>query len=494
MRILSGVWFAVLLPFIPQQGIINDPVLAKYHEAMAAATTEGLPSLVRKLESIASESSSSPFTPGVQETIQVIALLHPGIVSDQAARMQAIRAQAGTNPEMAKILKRLEILRAYYAAASQGRSESATAALSDPVFQGSLLGMQALADAALRARNYSRAESLAMQVIEADPYSPLLANAYVILGLCDAYQGRAQAAARRFQSALAVSPLPTLCGDTQDFLFTISRFARATPAPAGEILYEMSATRLTGTQGLKDPRSLIFADGKFILIDREQILSLSADGNILETKAGRKLEDVAVAGSAKTYYLADDAIDLGTGNLTPVSLAVGGKAKALKKLRSLAVDDHGDVYLLDQDVGLLRGSPTARGTLDLTSVSPARGQLIRIDRRGNLYLLAAGQRSIMILSRDGKQLTSVSPSSTTGKEPTIQYFALDSLNHLYILDSSSIQILAINDGSAGLAQTKIRVIPLDQRPQFKNLRVIGVTSTGDVAVTGKNEDTWVLYR
>jgi tetratricopeptide (TPR) repeat protein len=405
-----------------------------------------------------------------------------------------MRAQAGANSEMATIVKRLEILAAYYAAASRGRSESATAALSDAVFQGSFLGTLALADAALRARNYSRAEGLAMQVIEADPYSPLLANAYVILGLCEAYQGRAQAAARRFQSALAVSPLPTPYGETQDLLVAISRFARATSAPAGEISYEMSAARLKVTQGLKDPRSLIFTDGKFILIDREQILSLSADGNILETKSGRKLEDVAAAGPAVTYYLADDAIDLGTGSLTPVSLTVGGKAKALKKLRSLAVDDRGDVYLLDQDAGLLRGSPTAKGTLDLTSVSPARGQLIRIDRRGNLYLLAAGQRSIIVLSRDGKQLTSVSPAWTTGKEPTIQYFALDSLNHLYILDSSSIQILAVNDGNAGLAQTKVGVMPLDQRPQFKNLKVIGVTSTGDVAVTGKNEDTWVLYR
>jgi len=484
----------IVLPLLFDQALAQDRVQVQYYEAMASGSAEGLPALVRKLDAAASAFPTAAFTPRLHEIIQMIALLHPGSVPDQAARFQAVKAQAAANPALARVLRRLEILQEYYAAAAKGRPESAAAGLSEGVFEGSVLGMQALADAALRTRDYAKAGAMAEQIIEADPYSPLLANAYVILGFCDMYRGNSPAAARHFQRAMAVSPLPTIYGNTREYLSAIYRFARPSPAAIGEVFDEVTAAKIAGIQGLKDPRALLFHQDQFFLVDREQIITLAPDGKVVEAKPARKIEDLAISVGGKFYYLADDAIDLGTGTLTPLSATIAGKPKMLKKLRSLAVDERGDIFLLDQDAGLFTGTPNATGTLTLTAVAPVRGRLVKVDRRGNLYILTQDQRSITVLSRDGKQLASLAPASSTGKEPSIEYFALDALNHIYILDSTSIQIYAINEGSAGLEGVKAGVILLDPRPQYKNLRVLAVSATGEMAVTGKNEDNWVLFR
>ncbi len=504
MAVFPCSFLAILLPFLLRQGMVQDQVQAQFYEAMAAASSDGLPALVRKLDIIAGASPSSSFTPYVHETIHAIALLHPGTVADQAARLQALKAQGAGNPDLARVVKRIEILQAYYSAATRGHPESATAALTDPVFEGSLLGAQALADAALRAKDYTQAETLTQQIIEADPYSPLLANAHVILGLSAAFRGDAKAAVRYFEHALAVSPLPTIYGNTQDYVLAIYRFARSSPLAVGDFYDEISAARLAGTSGLKDPQALVFNDGKFNLLDKEQTLIVSPEGKVLDTRTGRKLVDIASVAAGKLYSLTEDGIDLATGNLRTLSVSVDGTPRPLKRLRSLAVDGRGDVYLLDQDVGLLRGSPTEGGALALTSLAPIKGRLIRIDSRGYLYVLAADGKSIQILSGEGKQLTGVTPAPTAGKETAIEYFALDSLNHLYVLnttlvlllipDANSIQIFSMNDGSGSLDAQRISTIPLEPKPQYRNLKVLGITASGEIVATGKNEDTWVYIR
>jgi hypothetical protein len=306
--------------------------------------------------------------------------------------------------------------------------------------------------------------------------------------------GNRLSAAHHFQRALTVSPLPTVYGRTEDLLSALSRLIRPTPGPVGEIFDEMATVRIGGPAGLKEPHTLLFADGKFILGDREQILGVSPDGRVLETKTARNLEDIAAGPSGKYYYLADDSVDLGTGSLVRMSVAVAGRQRALGRLRSLAVHPDGDVYFLDQDLGLFRG-PRSNPT-SLVSISPMRGRLLRIDDRGNLFLLNLDQRSISVLSADGKPLTTISTGITGSRESSIEYFALDKFSNLYVLDSgnASVHVFAIKDTGAGLEKERLATVPLEPRPHHKNLKVIAVSPTGEVAVTGRNEDTWVLYR
>jgi hypothetical protein len=493
MGAISGLALFFVMPFFMQMGTVQDAVQAQYYEAMSTAAADGLPAFVRKLDQIAAASPAAPFTPRIQEMIQVVGLLHPGSVPDRAARMQAMKTQASANPAITKILRRVETLDQYYAAAAKGKPESAVATLSEAVFEDSPFGTLALADAALRMHDYSKAETLSLQLIESNPYSPLLANAYVILGFCDTYRGNAAGAARQFQRALAVTPLPTVYGSTRDLLRSTYRFIRPIPGSIGNIFEEANPTRIAGAQEVKDPRSLSFRNGAFFLVDKEQVVTLSLDGKVTDTKAGRKLVDMAIAADGKPYYLAEDSIDLGTGTPTQLTITVAGKSKVLKKLRSLAVDSQGDVYILDVDQGLFKGSP-AGGALALKSIAATRGRLLRIDSRGNLFILGEDQRSILVLSRDGKQLATVAPDSANGKQPEIEYFALDSLNHIYILDSTSIQIFAMNEGGAGLDKTNAGAITLDPRPQFKNLKALAVSATGEMVTTGKNEDNWVIFQ
>jgi hypothetical protein len=494
MSTLWGGLLAVLFPFLLPQGIVQDSTRMQFSEAMASAQTDGIPALLKRLDAIATASPSSPTTPLIQETIQVLGFLHPGTVPDQAARLRALKSSAAANPALSGVMQRLEILQAYYDGAARGRSDSVAGTLNNPALAGSLPGFLAMADAALRARDYVRAEAYARQALEADPYSPLLANAHMILGLSATFRGETQAAARHIQRALAVTPLATIYGDTRNFLFTLYRFSRSAPTPVGEIFDEMSAVRLSGTTGLKDPQSLVATGRGYCVVDREQLISVAPDGKVLETKPARKLEDATSAAGGRLYLLAEDGLDLGTGTFVPLSLSVEGKPKALKKMRSLAVDARGDIFIIDQDYGLLRGTPTGAGAPVFSILAPVKARLLRVDSRGNLYLLAADGKSILACSRDGKQITSIVPAPVAGKEPEIQHFALDALNHLYVLDANSIQVFAMIDRTAGLDRVRVASLTLDSRPQFKNLRVLAVNAAGELATIGKNEDTWVYFR
>ncbi len=494
MAVFGKCFLALFLALLLPQGAVQDRVRALYYEALAAAPTVGLPGLVRRLDAIANETPSSPFFPDLLETIHAIGLLHPGSVPDLPARLKALTERGAGNPGLAKVLRRIEILRAYYQAAVHGQADSAAATLSDPVFEGSLLGVQAQADAALRARDYRRAESLARQVLEADPYSPLLANAHMILGLGASFQGDAGAATRHFRHALAVTELPTIYGDTRNFLFTSYRFSLPSPAPVGAIFDEVVPVRLEGFTGLKDPQSLALSAGEFILVDKEQIVRITPAGKVVEARAARKIVDVANTGEGRLYSLTEDGIDLGSGSFVPLSVSTAGKPRSLRRLRSLAVDDRGDVYLLDQDAGLLRGHADDGGNLALTVLSPVRGGLVRIGARGDLFVLDAAGKGIQIFSREGSQISGVVPAPVSGKEGTIQSFALDLLDHLYVLDSNSIQIFAIKSEGAGPGYQPVSTIPLEPRPPYKNLRVLGITMTGEMVTTGKNEDTWIYIR
>ncbi len=492
----SLAWLALILILLPENVVIHGPLQARYQEALSSAGSDGLPTLLKKLDNLTVLDPSSPIAASSQEMVQVLALLHPGLVSDQAARFQKLKTNAAESPNLVRMVKRLEILQDYYASSRQNPTDSSPARLSDPVFEGSLFGLQARADAAFQARDYARAEYLAYQAIEADPYSPTLANTFLMLGLAEVYKGNAAAAARHFQRALTISPLPTLRGRTQDHLTTIHRFVRTSPSNFGELFDEELASRISGSPGLKDPRALLFHNGKFILVDREQVLILSSSGAVEETRGAREIEDMAVNRSGSHYYAREDGVDLGTGSLIRLNLTIAGKERPLRKLRSIALDSHGDMLLLDEEFGLLRCAIAGNTPRTPGVVSPTKGRLVRVDSRGYIYVLGWDRRSIQVFTREGKPFVTLSPSAAGGKETSIQSFALDIQNHVYLLDANSnaIQVFSVNEGSVGLQILKASSIPLDPRPPHKNLKVIAVSSTGEVAVTGRNEDHWVIFR
>jgi hypothetical protein len=476
------------------QETVYSPVQAQYDEAVSSAVTDGIAGLVLKLDGVANAFPGTQYAARARELIQMVALAYPGSVPNHVARLDALRAQVASGSNLARVVKRVEILRAYYAAALEGHPETAAAALDDPVLDAELSGLSARADAAFRARDYRKAEALGYQAVESDPRSPLLAPTFVMLGLIECYRGNAAAGARLFQRAAAVTPLPTLYGSTQEYLAGVYRFARPTPGSVSEIYNEVRFTRIAAP-GIKEPQSVLFHEGKFLLVDREGILVVSSDGKLLESRTARRVEDLAGAPSGRIYYLTREALDLGSGTLVPVSATFGGKQHNLRKLRSIAVDGRGDIYLLDDEAGLLRG--TGQGSaIKWSAVAPVRGHLVRVDRRGFVYVLAGDQRSVQVLSRDGKPLTTVAPSPSGAKEADVAFFALDALNHLFLLDSSgsSIQIFAINETAAGVDKTKVATLQLDARnPQQKNLRVVAVSPRGETVVTGKNEDNWVTF-
>jgi tetratricopeptide (TPR) repeat protein len=484
---------AFLLPFLFQQGIVLDPAGVQYYQAVAAAPAEGLPGLVRKLDTICKSFPNSPSFPIIQETTLSLGILHPGLIPDPSERIQALKA--ANNSAMTGMLARIEIVQAYFREARQGGWEKASTSLSNPLLNGTLLQMQALADAALRSRDYAQAEALARRALEADPYSLLTANAHMALGLSFLYRGDAKSAMRHFRNAYAIYPGDTVYGNTREIMFSTWRFARPTPGAVAEIFDEMAGARLVPSTPLKEPLETIFFQGKCLLLDKEQMLTVAPDGKVLETKPMRKIEDIALARDGKLYSITEDRIDLGAGTPVPLSISIGGRPKNLDKLRSIAADERGDVYLLDQDTGILRGTISGAG-LTLTLLSPMRGRLLRMDGRGHLFVVSADGKSIQIFAREGKIIGSIAPVQIPGKEPDVEHIALDALNHLYVLDgnTNSIQIYTILEGSAGFDKQRAGSMVLDQQPQYKNLKVIGVSASGEVYAVGKGEDSWIWLR
>jgi hypothetical protein len=490
MVVLSKAWLAAALYLFAVQSIPLDSLQVQYADALAAARINGLPGLIAELDALANASPGSPFLPKIHETILAIGLIHPGSVPDPSTRLQNLRA-LGTQSAV-DCAKRISILEQYYAAAAQGSPDASI--LADPVLQGSPLALQAAADAAFRVSDWGRAETLAARVIEGNPDSPLVASSYIILGLCSSYRGQAAEAAAHFQRAFTLTPLPTRYGNPQDLLFTAYRFARPAPGAVGDVYDDESITPIPQAQSVKDPRCLLYQDGVFSLIDRDQVLAFSAAGKAMETRAGRRVEDAAKAGPGRTYFITEDAADFGGGTWARLTWISAGKTKNLGKLRSIAVEPQGSFLVLDQEAGLLRGTPAPGNAIQMTQVAQIRGRLLRLGQRGYLYVLSNDQRFVQVYARDLKPLLPIQSSGSGGKEGAIEYFALDALDHLYLLDSSSIQIFGIHESSSGLQKTPLGTVALDQRPAHKNLKVIAAGGDGTVAVAGKNDDNWVVFR
>jgi tetratricopeptide (TPR) repeat protein len=490
---MSLVRVLLIFPFLFTQGIVLDRTQVQFYETMELASAEGIPTWLLELDNLVKSSPSSPFVPHIQETILITGLLHPGSVPDWSSRFASLKSSASANPLASKVLKRLEILKAYYSDAAEGRAEKAALTLSDPVFEGSPYGIQARADAALRAQDYKKALMLAMRVIENDPYSPLLANAYMVLGLAATYQGDNTSALTYFRKALATCELPTVYGNPRDFVFAAYRFSRAVPSVVGDIYDKVESTHLEAD--LKEPQAMIFGDNRFVLLDKEMLLTVSPAGKILDKKPVRKIEDVAPAGNGRLYSITEDRIDLGNGNTATLSMTVGKKTKRVHKLRSIAMGIGGDLFLLDEDAGLLRGTAAVQGdSLPLSSIAPIEGRLVRTDSWGNAYVLDKDKKSIRVFTRDGKSLTSISAAPVESKAESIDYFALDSLNAVYLLASNSVQVYVMKHGKTGIERKRICLFVFNDRPQLRNLKVLGVTPDGEMVVTGKNENNWVCFR
>jgi hypothetical protein len=289
--------------------------------------------------------------------------------------------------------------------------------------------------------------------------------------------------------------LPTVYGSARDYAYLAYRFARPTPGAVGDVFKESTVTPISGISGLDDPGALIYHEGEYILLDRDQIYTVDRDGKAAGERAPTRLFDAAVTASGDICYLAENSLDPGDGNWIRLSVTGGGRTRSLSKLQSIALDSRENLYILDQDNGLLRG---IRGTdgISLTTITPIKGRQIRIDRRDYLYVLNWDRRSITLLSPNGMVLNTISPSPWNGKNPSIEYFALDILNHVYILDtgSNTIRIFSLNLGGSGPEPVSVATLALDSKPHNKNLRVLAVAPTGEIVVTGKNEDNWVCYR
>ncbi len=486
---------AVLSIFLFQQGAVLDETRMQFYEAMRHASEEGISSLIPKLDSINSSLPPSPAAAYIEETIQAIGILHPGSVPDRIQRLEKFKTAAKLDPEAGEAVKRIGILQAYYASALKGDAANQSEALADPVLKESIYGLQAMADAALRARDYETAEKRAMQAIEKAPFSPLLANAHMILGLSSAFRGDPKSALLHFQHALGASDLPNVYGDPRHYVSIAYRFSRTVPGAVAEIYDEIQIARLSGIEKLKDPQGMIYSDEGFLLLDKEAILTISPDGKIVDTKPVREIVDIAAGAEGKIYSITDERMDAGAGSLSAIFAREGEKKKQLKDLCSIAVDAREGVFFLDRDKGVFRGNLAGAPDFpSLEALASIKGRLIRADRLGNLYILDWDRENILVISRNGERVTNIAPSTVSGKKQSIEYLALDLLNHLYILTSDSLQVFAMIDESAGLEKKQISMYSSEQRPRFRDLKVLGVSATGEVALAGKDGENWVYIK
>jgi len=481
---------------LPQQNFTQDRPLAAYHDALAAASVSGLPALIKSLDAIIAAHPGSDIAPVALETVQTIGILHPSLLPDRAARLEAAARQAAGNPALARVAKRLELMAAYFSDAAKAAAGEAPTPPAGPDADNSWLQDMARADAAMRSGELQQAQALCHRIIEVDSESPLLAAVHTLLGLAHAGQGDVEPAAWNFQRAELITPAETVYGRAADYLQTLCRFERKALDRSASLFHDPELVPIAGIQEVKEPRALHYLQGKFWLLDREQVVILDGDGKVEGTKPSRQAEDIALLDTGSLVTLTEDGIQYEGQRPVRLTASIGGKARNLSKLQSFVLDNNGDFVLLDQDAGVVRARRLPDGTFSATVLTPMRGRLLRMDSNGRLYLLSQDRRTVTILSPAGKPVTSVSPASVSGKTPSVEHFALDNLNHLYLLgnDPGSVQIFRINSKDGTIAAEPLHTMEFEDRPPFRDLRVLALSPRGVLTVLGKDTNTWVTYR
>ena len=290
-----------------------------------------------------------------------------------------------------------------------------------------------------------------------------------------------------------------------DLATILVRRMRAALSPGSAYFSGAEPLTSRGVQALDEPRALVTgADGRLLLLDQGAGLvyligkdSAAAVAAPPEPTAVTTLPGGGVATVGKTGLV----VGTGTGPAAkpiPLSGTWAGKARAVKKVRSMAALPDGSLLVVDRDYdGVLRCDP-ASGTC--APWGPAgKYRVVRVGPTGWVFLLDDRGQAIRILDPAQRTITVAGPIVGSTKLEDVQDLAVDQANGFYLLDTGPKRVLALYirvapDGRLGALLGGLLTIPQEGEGAVKNPSAVGVSPDGAVIVGGKSSARLVRFR
>lgn len=256
-----------------------------------------------------------------------------------------------------------------------------------------------------------------------------------------------------------------------------------------------------GLPALDEPRRIHFEnEGRFLLLDEgsRKLYRVGADGATLlstpaDPSAVTTMPDGAVLVAGKT----------GLATIPPtrpiaLSGTWGGKARPLKKIRSMAFWSTGDLLLIDKDYdGILRCQLAAGTCAPWGPVGKYRTVLVGASDW--VYLLDDRGQTVRVLDPAQRALAVIGPLVGAAKLERVEDMAVDSAHGLYLLDTGTKRIVVIHlksmgDGKVAPTPAPALLLPQEGERAVKNPSAIAVSPTGWLAVASKSSPRVMRWR
>lgn len=327
------------------------------------------------------------------------------------------------------------------------------------------------------------------QIVLEQPRTPDAWPARMQLARLLALAGDWPGALMHCQSLRAELPTPhPLRQQAIDFATLAARRLRGVGAP----LYFAGATSamLRGLPSTDEPNHIeVLPAGGYVLADAGDGRAYTVTNDAATpVPAGSDLATVIVLPDGRTAIADKTGIAIGGARAQPFTGTWGGKARPLKKTRSMAALSGGDLLLIDKDYdGLLRCTTAGAcapwgppGKLRVVAVGPA----------DFVFTLPDQQQSVRVLDNTGR-VAAVIASAAGPKFGEIVDIAVDRAFGLYVLDKETrrLDILALRaDRANTLTVVPIggAVIPNDGDTGLKNPSALGVLPDGSVVIAGRS--------
>jgi len=290
-----------------------------------------------------------------------------------------------------------------------------------------------------------------------------------------------------------------------DLATVLVRRLRAAQSPGAAYFPVVEPLASRGMQALDAPRALVSGlDGRLLLLDQGAGAvyligqeSAAAVASPAEPTAVAMLPGGGVAIVGKTGLV----VGQGTGPAArpiPLSGTWGGKARPVRKVRSMAALSDGSLLVVDRDYeGVLRCDPSTGGCAPWGPVG--RFRVVRVGPTDWVFLLDDRGQTVRVLDPAQRTITTVGPIVGGTTLEDVEDLAVDLANGVYLLDTSQKRILAAHirvapDGRFGASIGGVLTVPQEGDRAIRNPSAVGVSPDGAVIVAGKSSARLVRFR
>ncbi|MBI1748112.1 MAG: tetratricopeptide repeat protein [Acidobacteria bacterium] len=329
------------------------------------------------------------------------------------------------------------------------------------------------------------------------------------------FQGNIKAALVQFQEVRNLFPDTTHAKQALASLTNLYRFYRAAllsgvnPAmsSAAAIYGSPRSISLSDVKELVDPHSfLVSDDDDLFLVDRAKkyAFKFRTNGRVTQTLSIMEPSAMAIGADGGLFAAERDTVRRLLIKNAPVwKVAMPGskgELRPLRRINSLAVDSNGDLYVVDTEVHAVVKYLVSqrRNQMFPPSQNLRNIKEVAVDALDNVYLLDEKENTIRIYGSFGNPIGQVrlAGAALAGRGISGPVgLALDSLNHLYVLDrGGAIQMYELIYRSNGAMEAKL-LNRVSFGGKFKEgPQTLAVSRSGQLYVAAKKSGTVLAYR